>query len=95
MADTAGKLALDVLLKDCRAYSCPYRAGDSQKARNSLVEILDHKLKHRVADGNEVRILEARVKSLETALRNILAQAINKKDKGLINTAKMALVKKT
>lgn len=89
MADTAGKLVVDVLKKDCKSLTCYYRAGDSGKALNSLTDKLDQKLKHRVADGNEVRALEARVAELEKALKSCLASAIHRK-----HLAEQDLIKK-
>lgn len=75
MADSAGKLVVEVLKKDCSSLTCPYRAGDSQRVQDKLLDKLDQKLKHRVADGNEVRILEARIELLETAIKKCLIRA--------------------
>jgi hypothetical protein len=77
MADPVGKLVLEVVTSDCPASSCPYRYGDGAAEKQLLVKI-DKKLKHRVADGNEVRVLERRVRELEAAAKRALDAA----DKG-------------
>lgn len=94
MADTVGKLVLEVLKKDCGAYTCPYRAGDSQVKQDQFSTRIDEKLKHRVADGNEVRALEKRVDVLEKALRNCLALASSRKKTAEVEMIKQALNKK-
>lgn len=70
MAESVGRLVLNIVKKDCSASSCPYRYGDS--AASSLPGKVDEKLKHRMADGNEVRVLERRVRELESAAQRAL-----------------------
>lgn len=73
MAEPVSKLVLAVVRQDCCLASCPYRYGDDHDSKR-LEEKVEKKLKHRVADGNEVRALEKRVKELEGAIsRFILA----------------------
>ncbi len=75
MADSPGKIAAEVVTKNCPSQTCPYRFGDGDKDVKKLGERLEQKFKHRVADGNEVRVLEGRVASLEKALKTCLAKA--------------------
>ncbi len=74
MADSVGKLVLDVIKDNCEAASCPYRYGDN----DSLPGLIDKKLKHRVSDGNELRVMKRRVKKLESAV-NMALSASNRK----------------
>jgi hypothetical protein len=74
MADPVGKLVLAVVTDDCPASSCPYRYGDGA-GNKKLLDKVEKKLKHRVADGNEVRVLERRVKELEAASKRALDAA--------------------
>lgn len=71
MAESAHKLVIDIVQADCAAPSCPYRSGDGVASRRLLKKI-ESKLKHRVADGNEVRALEKRIKELEGAVKRAL-----------------------
>ena len=73
MAEPADKLILNIIQEDCTA-PCPYRQGDGVNSRR-LSEKIAKKLKHRVADGNEVRVLERRVKELETVVERIIEAA--------------------
>lgn len=73
MAEPASKLVLDILQADCTA-PCPYRQGDGVNSRR-LSSKIEQKLKHRVADGNEVRALERRVKEMDAAIRRALEAA--------------------
>lgn len=73
MAEPASKLVLDIVQADCTA-PCPYRHGDNVESKR-LSKKIDAKLKHRVADGNEVRVLEKRVKELESAVKRALEAA--------------------
>jgi hypothetical protein len=71
MPESAGKLVLDVIVRDCtkarNGTNCPYGYGDGAASRKVIPKI-DRKLVHRVSDGTEVRKLEERVKSLEVEL---------------------------
>lgn len=71
MAEPASKIVLDIVMEDC-PIACPYRYGDGDENRQRLKDKIAKKLKHRVADGNEVRVLERRVKELETITTRIL-----------------------
>lgn len=73
MADPASKLILDIVQDDCTA-PCPYRQGDGVNSRR-LSKRIAAKLRHRVADGNEVRALEKKVKILEAAAKRALEAA--------------------
>lgn len=67
MAEKPSTLVLDVIKKDCPNKTCPYRYGDgANEAR--LDGKLEKKLKHRLADGNEVRALELKIAQLEKEL---------------------------
>jgi hypothetical protein len=72
MAESAGKLVLNIIKKSCSATSCPYRYGDGA---GNLPNQVDEKLKYRVADGNEVRALKRRLKELEAAVQRALDAA--------------------
>lgn len=72
MAEDVAKIVLDVVKKECSNSTCSYKAGDSQKLQDRLTDRLMQKLKHRLADGNEVRVLEKRVELLEKTLRACL-----------------------
>lgn len=80
MADSAGKLTLNVVKKECPNLTCGYKAGDSQKLQDRVVTRIDQKLKHRVSDGSEVRKLEEKLQSQERVLKACLASAIARKD---------------
>ena len=67
MAEPVHKLVVLTVKQDCQMHSCPYRYGDKE-SETRLTEKLEKKLKHRVADGNDVRKLEAKVKELEKKL---------------------------
>ena len=71
MAESVGKLALKVVAKDCSVASCPYRYGDQSYSKRAE-ERIEKQLKHRVADGNEVKELEKRVKDLELGITRVL-----------------------
>lgn len=94
MADSAGKLVLEVVKKNCQNMTCSYRAGDSGKSQAVLVERIDQKLKHRVADGNDVRTLEARVAELEKVLKQCLQSAISRKSVSEQEAIKKVLLRK-
>lgn len=90
MAEPASKLILDIIQIDCTA-PCPYRHGDGVESRRLLKKI-DAKLKHRVADGNDVRALERRVKELEAVVKRALDAA----EKGRrLNTQEIAHLQNT
>lgn len=90
-ADTAGKVGLLVVKKECTNLTCCFRAGDSQKAQDRLVSRMDQRLKHRVSDGAEVRKLEARIEILERALKTCLPSAVARKDQVEVDRIKTAL----
>ncbi len=91
MADPSGKIVLNIVRKDCPSVSCPYRYGDGVNVAR-LGEKISEKLKHRVADGNEVRALERRVAVLESTCTRVLEAA----DKGRkLNAQEIALLKNT
>lgn len=73
MAESASKLVLDIIAIDCTA-PCPYRGGDGVNSRRVSKKI-DAKLKHRVSDGNEVRVMEKRIKDLEKVAKRVLEAA--------------------
>lgn len=77
MAEPAGVLVLGVLKQDCSVASCPYKYGDDSYGKK-IAQKIEQKLKHRVADGNEVRALEKRVKELELGISRVAEWA----DKG-------------
>jgi hypothetical protein len=75
MADPVGVVVADVVIKHCTSHTCPYRYGDSESIKKKLSERLTQKVKHRLADGNEVRVLETRIAVLEKALKSCLTKA--------------------
>lgn len=90
-ADTAGKVALNVIKKECKNLTCCFQAGDSAALQQRVVERIDQKLKHRVSDGTEVRHLEVRLQALEKILKGCLSAAIARKDQPEIDRIKAAL----
>lgn len=92
-ADTAGKVALNVIKKECKNLTCCFQAGDSTALQQRVVERIDQKLKHRVSDGAEVRGLEAKVHNLEKALTLCLVAAVARKDRSEIDRIKTVLKK--
>lgn len=56
MAEPISKFVLKVLLKECKANSCPFRAGDGQEVRKKLGDAIDSKIKHE---------LETKIEQLE------------------------------
>lgn len=78
MAEPVNKIILAVVQDDCSSLSCPYRYGDESHSKRFL-EKVDRKLKYRVADGNEVRVLKRRVGELEAVLSQILEVGERKK----------------
>lgn len=75
MAEPVSKIVLNVIKHDCAMNSCPYRYGDGQFQKR-LDEKLAKKLKHRVADGNQVRALEKQVAELKKELLEVKAQLL-------------------
>lgn len=75
MAEPVGSVAADTVAKVCTAHECPYRYGDAETIKKKLGERLTQKLKHRLADGNDVRALETRVANLEKVLKMCLSKA--------------------
>jgi hypothetical protein len=71
MADPVGEAVLTVVQSDCKSMTCPYRKGDGEVIRAKFKNKLEKKLEYRVADGNAVRKLEARIKVLEGALEKL------------------------
>lgn len=78
MAEPANKIVLATVKDDCSSNSCPYRYGDESHSKRFL-EKIDKKLKYRLADGNEVRMLRKRVVELEVALSRFLEVAEKRK----------------
>lgn len=90
MAEPASDLVLNILVEDCPSAVCPYRQGDGVNSRR-LSDKVAKKLKHRVADGNEVRALERRVRELETEINRVVEAA----DKGRkLNPQEIARLKR-
>ncbi len=75
MADDIGSVATNAVAKVCPAHECPYRYGSAEDIKKRLAERLTQKIKHRLADGNEVRRLERRVEDLEKVLKMCLTKA--------------------
>lgn len=75
MADPVEAIVTEVVAKCCTATECPYRYGDSGTIKKKLGERLLQKIKHRLADGNEVRKLERRIEDLEKVLKMCLGKA--------------------
>ncbi len=90
-ADTAGKVALNVIKKECTSLTCCWRAGDADKLQQKVVERIDQKLRHRVADGAEVRQLENKIQIMEKILKGCLTSAIARKDQAEIDRIKTGL----
>jgi uncharacterized protein with gpF-like domain len=88
MAEPVQKIVLNTIMDHCPNVTCPYRAGEETN-RKQLEEKIAKKLKHRVADGNEVRALEKRVDKLEKVLRSLLKSGakLSKTDVENINNA--------
>ena len=74
MSTPVEQIILDTLRSDCTG-SCPYKYGDGDQHRERLAAKLGQKLKHRVADGNEVRVLEKRVQELERVVKDTVMSA--------------------
>lgn len=64
MADSVAKIVVDILRKDCSDSLCPYKLQNERDFKR-LEEKLAKALKHRVADGNEVRKLEKQLTELK------------------------------
>ncbi len=95
MATPVGKMVLEVLKKDCKHPTCCYRAGNSDKAQDSFAERVNQKLKFRVADGNDVRVLEERVAELEKLVKNVcLPSAVQRKNQAEQDAIKKVLERK-
>src|SRR5512139_161607 len=75
MADPVETVVTEIVAKCCSATECPYRYGDSSGLKKKLGERLLQKIKHRLADGNEVRKLERRIEDLEKVLKMCLVKA--------------------
>lgn len=91
--DTASKIVLNIIKKECTSLTCCFRAGDSAKIQSKVIERIDQKLKHRVSDGAEVRGLESKIHNLEKALTLCLAAAVARKDKSEVDRIKAVLKK--
>ena len=77
MSKSVEQIVLETIQKDCTGY-CSYRYGDGEEHRARLGAKLVEKLKHRVADGNDVRLLTKRIELLEKALGFAIKKMENK-----------------
>lgn len=88
MVDSAGKLVLDVIKRDCTTSSCPYTHGD-RVAAIRVTPKLDKKLIHRVSDGNEVRKLDEKLKIFEVEILRIINSIEYKRPLGITDVERL------